>query len=280
MTAIQHHTSHAQPTAPHMSPHHSMQRSLARRIGYGIAYAIWVVASFIAAQLLLVGIVWIGARLGWELPVRLNETVLQTIVSVFVYVLAIAIAIGVPWVALGQRLKWRDIGLAKQLPRWRDIGLAPVAFILSLIVTGIAMYIASLVIPGVDLATKQQVGFENLTQRYEMLLAFFTLVVLAPVCEELLFRGYLYGRIRRYYNATWTIVLTALVFGAMHVYAGPGMPLQWNVMIATVVLAVFIGALREYTGSIWAGILVHMLKNGVAFFVLFVAPLLGMSLVQ
>lgn len=280
MTAIQHHTSHAQPTAPHMSPHHSMQRSLARRIGYGIAYAIWVVASFIAAQLLLVGIVWIGARLGWELPVRLNETVLQTIVSVFVYVLAIAIAIGVPWVALGQRLKWRDIGLAQQLPRWRDIGLAPVAFILSLIVTGIAMYIASLVIPGVDLATKQQVGFENLTQRYEMLLAFFTLVVLAPVCEELLFRGYLYGRIRRYYNATWTIVLTALVFGAMHVYAGPGMPLQWNVMIATVVLAVFIGALREYTGSIWAGILVHMLKNGVAFFVLFVAPLLGMSLVQ
>lgn len=280
MTAIQHHTSHAQPTAPHMSPHHSMQRSLARRIGYGIAYAIWVVASFVAAQLLLVGIVWIGARLGWELPVRLNETVLQTIVSVFVYVLAIAIAIGVPRVALGQRLKWHDIGLAQQLPRWRDIGLAPVAFILSLIVTGIAMYIASLIIPGVDLATKQQVGFENLTQRYEMLLAFFTLVVLAPVCEELLFRGYLYGRIRRYYNATWTIVLTALVFGAMHVYAGPGMPLQWNVMIATVVLAVFIGALREYTGSIWAGILVHMLKNGVAFFVLFVAPLLGMSLVQ
>lgn len=270
---------HAQPP---VAPTHRKkpQLSLGRRTAYGIGFAGWVIASFVLAQLLVLAVVWGGAELGISLPFVFNETVLQTLVSIVVYVVTIAMAIGVPWKFFGQRLRWRDIGLAQNLPRWRDIGLAPIAFVLALICTGIAMYIASLVIPGVDLDTKQQVGFENITQRYEMLLAFFTLVVLAPICEELLFRGYLYGRVRKYYNAVWTIVLTSLVFGLMHVYAGPGMPLQWNVMIATSVLALFIGALREYTGSIWAGILVHMLKNGVAFFALYIAPLLGMSLLQ
>lgn len=276
-----HTQAHAVPTPPAGQPRpHKPTVSRGRRTVYGLLYAIWTVVSFACAQLLVVGAVWVGALAHVSLPVILNDTVLQTLLSIVVYVLTIALAIGVPWVALRQRLGWKDVGLAQQLPRWRDIGLAPVAFVAALICTGIAVYVVGLLLPGVDMDTKQQVGFENITQRYEMILAFFTLVVLAPLCEEFLFRGYLYGRVRTYYNAFWAIVLTSLVFGLMHVYAGPGMPLQWNVMIATTVLALFIGGLREYTGSIWAGILVHMLKNGVAFFVLFVAPLLGVSLVQ
>lgn len=251
-----------------------------KRIGYGFAFAAWTIGAFFIAQAVVMAVSWVILKSEVTLPFTLNTTVLQTAVSVVVYVLAIAIVVGAPWLLLRQKLTWKDVGLEQALPRWRDIGLAPIAFILSLVATGIAMYVASLVIPGVDMSTEQQVGFENLTQRYEMLLAFFTLVVLAPLCEEFLFRGYFYGKVRKYFTATWTIVLTSVAFGMMHLYAGPGFPLQWNVMIGTAVLALFIGGLREYTRSIWAGILVHMLKNGVAFFVLFVAPLLGVSLVQ
>jgi len=32
--------------------------------------------------------------------------------------------------------------------------------------------------------------------------------------------------------------------------------------------------LRIVTGSIWAGVLLHMIKNGLAFYVLFVAPMM------
>lgn len=275
---VQHHAHDGQPKLPH-SPK-KKRDSLGKKILIGFAYSLWVIAVFILAQLLVFAVVWLVAQIGLSLPFVLNDTALQTSISVIVYAVAIALAIFVPWKVLRQKLRWGDIGLAQSLPSWRDIGLAPIAFVVSLIATGIVMYIAGAVLPGVDLTTEQQVGFENITQRYEMLLAFFTLVVLAPICEEVLFRGYLYGRVRRHYNALWTIALTSFVFGLMHVYAGPGMPLQWNVMIGTTVLALFIGALREYTGSIWAGILVHMLKNGVAFFVLFIAPLLGMTLVQ
>ncbi len=251
-----------------------------KRIGYGIAFSVWTVVAFTAAQLLVFAVMWMLTRLDLSPVVYLNDTVLQTAVSVVVYALTLLLAIGVPWKLLGQKLTWQDIGLGQRLPAWRDIGLAPIVFVASLIASGIVMYLASVLIPGLDISAEQQIGFESLAQRYELQLAFFTLVVLAPVCEELLFRGYLYGRVRQYYNAFWTIALTSFVFGLMHVYAGPDTPLQWNVMIGTTVLAVFIGAVREYTGSVWAGILVHMLKNGVAFFMLFIAPLLGFTLIQ
>ena len=274
------HTREHRAIAPSPAASAAQKSPLGKRIALGIAFAAWTVAAFVGAQLVLLAIVWGASQTDVTLPVYLNDTVLQTTVSVVVYVLTLALVIGLPWKLFGQKLSWGDIGLAQPLPTWRDIGLAPVVFVVSLLATGLMMYLASVVLPGVDMETKQQVGFENLTQRYEMLLAFFTLVVLAPICEELLFRGYLYGRVRKYYNVFWAVALTSLVFGLMHVYAGPGMPLQWNVMIGTTVLAVFIGMLREYTGGVWAGVLVHMLKNGVAFFVLFVAPLLGVSLVQ
>lgn len=277
------HEAHGQPRPPapahhKKKPQHTLP--LGKRVGLGVAFVAWTVAAFVFAQLLIVAAMWGILQLNLSLPFVLNDTVVQTSVSVIVYIVTIALAVYVPWKLLGQKLTWKDIGLEQTLPRWRDIGLAPVMLVLSLIATGIVMYVASIVIPAVDLETEQQIGFENLTQRYEMLLAFFTLVVLAPICEEILFRGYLYGRVRKYYNAFWAIALTSVVFGLMHVYAGPGLPLQWNVMIGTTVLAVFIAILREYTGSIWAGILVHMLKNGIAFFVLFIAPLLGITLTQ
>ncbi|MBH1980249.1 CPBP family intramembrane metalloprotease [Candidatus Saccharibacteria bacterium] len=277
-----HHESRGQsqpeaPTGNKKKPRHTVP--LGRRIGLGLAFAAWTVAAFVFAQLFIVAVMWGMLQLNISLPVALNDTVVQTSVSVIVYIVTIALAVYAPWRLLGQKLTWEDVGLGQSLPRWRDIGLAPVMLVFSLIATGIVMYVANLLLPAVDLETQQQIGFENLTQRYEMLLAFFTLVVLAPICEEFLFRGYLYGRVRKYYNAFWAIALTSVVFGLMHIYAGPGLPLQWNVMIGTTVLAVFIAILREYTGSIWAGILVHMLKNGIAFFVLFIAPLLGMTLI-
>lgn len=253
---------------------------LLKRVGLAVVFLAWVTVAFIGAQLLLGVIIYGLVEAGVEVLATVNESVFQAVVSALVYALSLAIAVGVPWVIFKtQRLTWKDVGFAEPLPSWRDIGIAPIVFVLSLVASVVAMFVAAQVLPGVDLQTEQQIGFENVTQRYEMLMAFLTLVVLAPVFEEVLFRGYLYGRVRRYLSTVWTVILTSLLFGMMHVYAGPDNPLQWNVVINTTVLALCIGALRAYTGNVWAAILVHMLKNGVAFFALFVLPLLGVPLV-
>ena len=99
---------------------------------------------------------------------------------------------------------------------------------------------------------------------------FLTLVVMAPIAEEIIFRGWLYGKMR---NAllhkipeVWGMVIStfivSLMFGIVH--------LQWNVGVNVFALSVVLCALREITGTIYAGILTHMIKNGVAFFLLYV----------
>jgi hypothetical protein len=60
------------------------------------------------------------------------------------------------------------------------------------------------------------------------------------------------------------IIITSLLFGAVHG--------QWNVAIDVFVLSLVLCSLREVTGNIWAGVLLHMLKNGLAFYLLFINP--------
>jgi membrane protease YdiL (CAAX protease family) len=57
-------------------------------------------------------------------------------------------------------------------------------------------------------------------------------------------------------------LLVSLLFGVVH--------LQWNVGVNVFALSIVLCSLREITGTIYAGILLHMLKNGVAFWLLYV----------
>ena len=66
--------------------------------------------------------------------------------------------------------------------------------------------------------------------------------VLAPLGEELLFRGALYGWIRRRLGARTTIGVTAVLFAVIH-----PLPILWP---AVALLGVGAGWAREKTGSI------------------------------
>ena len=103
----------------------------------------------------------------------------------------------------------------------------------------------------------------------DRVLAFLTLVVVAPIAEEIVFRGWLYGKMREKIASEYSnkvsmvvsILLVSLLFGAVHG--------QWNVGVNVFAMSVVLCGLREITGTIYAGILLHMLKNGVAFWMLY-----------
>ena len=101
---------------------------------------------------------------------------------------------------------------------------------------------------------------------------FLTLVVLAPLAEEVLFRGYLFGKIRKLAPFWISAIMASLTFGLAHLWAGPGTALQWLVAIDTFVLSLVLCLLREHTGAIWAGVLVHAIKNGIAFYFIYLNP--------
>lgn len=227
---------------------------------------LWVLVSFVASQLIVVFFLWVFDWLGMPLDSYVSDAVAQTIVAAIVYGLTFAIAVGVPYLLWHRKTSLETLGLTR-LVSWTDIGLAPIAFIIYGLLTTIALAIVTSVFTGFPADQVQDTGFSAFGSRLDNLLAFATLVIVAPIAEEVVFRGYLYGKLKVYVPAVAAAIVTSLLFAVVH--------MQWNVGLDVFVLSLVLCALRSLTGSIWAGILVHMIKNALAYYILFVSPLMG-----
>lgn len=248
-----------------------MNKKSVQNIVWAVSYALWTVGVF-----LLVSQVIIGLPLRFFADSRLYEwlgTPVGTLaLSVVVYVLSAALVMA-PF--LLRRVPWgtirRNLGVARpfRLPMvpWA-VFVWGLYFIATIIVTGI-LYIIRL--PGLNLTETQNIGFTTLSGGFEYAIAFLLLVIIAPVFEELVFRGYLFGRIRSRSGYWLSAGLTSLTFAALHG--------QLNVGIDVFILSLFLCYLREKFDSIWPGILVHSFKNGLAYTLLFLLPLYGIQLV-
>lgn len=227
-----------------------------------LGLVLWVAMSFGVAQLLLVllvaGLVAVGVPLK-----MMNATMIQTVFAAVVYILTLVIVMGVPWWVKKSRTDKKELGLTR-LPSWLDIVLAPAGFIMYMLVTVIVTGLVTLLFQGFDINQAQETGFSNLSTQKEYYLAFATLVILAPLAEEILFRGYLYGKLRKYIPVWLTMLLVSVLFGVVHG--------QFNVAVDVFALSIILCTLREITGSIWAGVLLHMLKNAIAYYLLFINP--------
>jgi membrane protease YdiL (CAAX protease family) len=193
----------------------------------------------------------------------------SSIYAQFFYVL---IAEGLVVLAVYQFLKWyrRDwkaIGLRR--PKWRDVGLglliAPLYYLSYIVIVAAAGQL----VPSLDVDQTQQLGFDPVGT-WQLVVTFISLVILPPLVEEILMRGFLYTSLRKAMPVLGAALTTSAIFAAAHLQAGSGAPLLWVAAIDTFVLSLFLVWLREKTGSLWAGITLHALKNGIAFFALFI----------
>lgn len=234
-----------------------------RQIILAIWLPIWVLIGFYVAQQLVVEIVRAGLGLGLFSTNPATSALFNTVLAAAVYSLSAGIVIGVPILLKKSRTSLRDLGLDRA-PNWFDLLLAPAGYVIYLVLSTQLIQAAILLIPGFDPVQVQEVGFRYLSHNYELALAFLTLVVIAPVAEEILMRGYLYGKLRRIVPIAIAVIITSVLFGFLHG--------QWNVAIDVFALSLVLTSLREVTGSIWVSILLHMLKNGIAFYVLFINP--------
>lgn len=78
-------------------------------------------------------------------------------------------------------------------------------------------------------------------------------VIVAPVAEEVVFRGYLYPAAKRFCGPAGGILFSSLVFAAAHGNVVALLPLF--------ILAILLCLIYEFTGSLWACISVHFLFN-------------------
>lgn len=168
--------------------------------------------------------------------------------AIFNIVMAILAIILVFFIVMKRKLSLKeDIGLV--IPRLKHVLIWLLGFI---ILIGIEEFFYNLEYGGADP--------ESWTHRYttfEIILRFFGVVLLAPISEELLFRGLIFSQIKKTrLKIIGAIVIPALIFSLIHI--------QYSSIIVLSLIfvdGVFYGIARYYTGSVLVPIILHMYSN-------------------
>ena len=81
-------------------------------------------------------------------------------------------------------------------------------------------------------------------------------VIIAPIAEELMFRGYVLDSIRKMHGDRVAIVISSMIFGLVHIE-------PYTAGMAAIGGLIY-GFVRVRTESLWPSIIGHMMWNGVA----------------
>jgi membrane protease YdiL (CAAX protease family) len=153
--------------------------------------------------------------------------------------------------------------------RWgslRALGLraTPLLPALAWILLGIIVVIAVTVGYGLVVQVSHlplQTNAETLTQEaktmpFTVLGALIGAVFIAPFCEEIFFRGFLFGGLLRGMTVVWATLVATVLFTLVHGDIGSAVPLF--------AIGIMLAVIRWRTGSVWPGMGLHMLNNAIA----------------
>lgn len=228
-----------------------------------------VILLYFAAQVfgaVLVGI--FGSMNHWSMD-QTNAWLESSVAAQFIFGVVVYgfLLMGV-WVLLRLfQWSWTTIGLTK-LKIWQ-IGVGIVAAVPYYILYAVILGIVSHFIPSFNIDQKQNIGFTSVHGFGQLALTFVSLVIIPPLVEEITMRGFLYTSLKRWMSIIPAALLVSVLFGAAHLPEGGSAGPLWVGAIDTFTLSLVLIYLRERTGSLWSGITLHAVKNGVAFVVLY-----------
>lgn len=238
------------------------------------AAVLYAVAVYLGAQILASVLIVVYPRAkGWS-GAQAEHWLSNSVVAQFWYVLfAEALTFGAVWWFV--RLRHRSLrSIAWRKPRWPDIAHALAGYAVYFVLYLVLINVATALLPSLNINQKQDLGFQNASGTGSLILTFLSLVVLPPLVEETVFRGFVFTGLRSKFRWRWAALFTSLLFAAPHLLeSGQAGSLLWVAGIDTFTLSLVLCYLREKTDSLWPGILLHMLKNGIAFVYLYQASL-------
>ncbi|MBP9852556.1 MAG: prolyl-tRNA synthetase [Patescibacteria group bacterium] len=146
---------------------------------------------------------------------------------------------------------------------------AVVWFVLYIGIYLAVLAVVTAIVPGFNAEQERDIGFNDLSSTKLLLAVFFVLVVLTPIVEEIMFRGFLYGGFRSRMPFWLAALLTSLLFGAVHLSSANDSAPVWVAACDTFVLSFVLCYAREKSGSLWPPIFIHGFKNAMAFVFLY-----------
>ena len=90
------------------------------------------------------------------------------------------------------------------------------------------------------------------------------IVVAAPLSEEIFFRGFMFGGLRRTLSFPVAALIPSVIWAIFH-YTGLD---SWGVVLQLAVFGIALSWLYERTGSLWPPIALHVFNNALAFAIL------------
>ena len=193
-----------------------------------------------------------GVALAEQVQQRLVDL---TTMSIFLYIIVCSIIFFIVYKIKKQSMR-KEIGLNKI--KSKHIVLTIMAAV------GLSVFINQLlnIIDSIVNLNEVFPNYEEIIQSImggSIIMTFISVVILAPIFEEVLFRGIILRRLSRAYSITATVVIQAVLFGILH----------FNMLqfLYATVLGLFLGFIVIWTDSLYAGIIIHMIFNGSSFII-------------
>ena len=101
--------------------------------------------------------------------------------------------------------------------------------------------------------------FRDQLRELPLWMVLFVFALTPAICEEFLFRGFVLSAFHRN-SAAWAVVLSATMFGLMHVLTSNVLAIER--FLPTTFMGLILGFIAVRTGSIWPGMILHACHNG------------------
>lgn len=242
------------------------------RILRAVGWCLWVVVAWMLAAFLIAFVTVLIVRYaGVDL---LDSTGGQIAVQAILSVLILAFVVKpIYWVGKNRKLpkakrradQMKVTGF-NRLPNSSD--LMPFVYgVLAYYGIGlVVMTVMGFFVPESYLTQPQNLGISGNVVWLDLISIFVLYCVITPVCEELIFRGFLQYKVEHNLGFWPAAIIVSVLFAVAHG--------QLNAAITTFVLSMVACYQRRKTGSIWSGIGLHAVVNIVATILVFVVPML------
>lgn len=239
-----------------------------RNILWSIAIILFSASSFFGAQfasvfIALTLLLITGNNKDQAVDMLSNNPTVQLLVSLLVGVITLTI---IYKFLKRLNLNPKKILLLENKPNLSkviDVVLLYGMYFLSLIVVTIVLGVFT----NVDVNQSQELGITRPDDIAGKLTIFLMIVVLPPIIEEILFRGFLFNMLKKRTTYIVAAILTSVLFGAAHLEYDN---LNWIAAIDTLIFSGFLIYIAQKHQSIYSSMILHGIKNSIAFYVLFV----------
>ena len=146
-----------------------------------------------------------------------------------------------------RRISWKHLGFGRF--DWKVLGLG-----CGLLVASYALIIIhNLILTALEIDTQGSEILELINSLESPVWFFFVGAVLAPIVEEMFFRGFLFQGFRQKYGWVSAALLSSAIFAAAH--------LDLVALIPTFILGCLLAYVYHRSNSMWPGVILHVLVN-------------------